>query len=248
MMAAQAERMLADGRVADSLRCEFAPRMEHVPGFATGVAYSPLLELEQVGGDFFDVAFVGSRRAMLLVGDVAATGLPSAYVAGRVRAGIRLIAQEERSPARIFSRVNHMLSRVRSHEELVTAFLAFVDLETRVMTMSVAGHPEPILQSDGKARLIECLHRSPLGAFYDTAYGEWSRPLRQGDRLILYTDGITRAGAGTLRFGEDRLLRTIKEHHTAGEQALADAILGTAAGFAGGAFDDDALVGVVRLT
>jgi sigma-B regulation protein RsbU (phosphoserine phosphatase) len=220
--------------------------VEEVPGLTTGVAYSPLLQPEHVGGDFFDLAFLDSRTVMLLLGDVAALGLPSAHVAARVRAGIRLMAQEERSPARLLSRVNHVLARIRSHEELVAAFLFFVDLETLKITMSVAGHVEPVLQSDGRARFIDSVHRSPLGAFYDTTYAEWSQQLRKGDRLVLYTDGITRAGVGDRRFGEDRLLRTISENQAAGEAQLAEAILESAVAFADGRLQDDALVGVVR--
>jgi phosphoserine phosphatase RsbU/P len=238
----------SDRRLADSLRRELAPRIEEIPGISTGLSYSTALEVERVGGDFLDVVYLDSTTAMLLIGDVAGTGVPAAFVAARVRAGIRVMAQEDRSPARILSRANHVLSRVRSHEELVAAFLILVDLPSRMLTMSVAGHPEPIVQCDGRASRIETINRSPLGAFYDTAYGEWTRQLRKGDRLVLYTDGITRAGSASRRYGEDRLLRTVAENKTAEEQHVAQAIMDSAMSFAGGRLNDDAVVGVITLT
>jgi serine phosphatase RsbU (regulator of sigma subunit) len=181
----------ADARLAASLRREFAPLLDEVPGITSACAWSSALELEQVGGDFFDLVFLDSTTAMLLIGDAAGTGLAPAYLAQRVRAGVRLMAQEERSPARLLSRVNRMLSRTRAHEELVGVFLALVDLPSLKMTMSVAGHAEPLIQSDGKASRLESVNRSPLGAFYDTSYCEWCLQLHKGDRLVMYTDGIT---------------------------------------------------------
>jgi GAF domain-containing protein len=243
-----AELRRAERALADSMREELAPRLEHLGNVDIGYAYTTALEAEHVGGDFLDVVSLDSSTALILIGDVVGVGLRAAQVAAQMRAAVRIMAQDERSPAAILSRLNNVLTGPLRTEQVVTALVAFLDLRTRKLTLSNAGHCEPVLQSNGKALLLQNKHRSPLGAFGDTVYSESEHQMHEGDRLIVYTDGITEARSGSWHYGEDRLLRTLSEHKDAEVQKMADLVMDSALSFAGGKLDDDAVVGVLGLT
>ena len=160
---------------------------------------------KEVGGDYFDVVDV-EGGVLAAVADVSGKGVPAALVMSMMQASLRTQAGEGRAVSDILERINTlMLSRGESGM-FATGFLARLDRATLELRYSNAGHNHPILlRADGR---IEILHQGGLllGVFTEPKLEEGMVVLAPGDRVILYTDGVTeaRSPAGEF-FGEERL-------------------------------------------
>jgi len=170
----------------------------------------------EVGGDGFDymvkdsvaqVAILDAAGSSLKAGLATAVALASMRAARR--AGGDLYAQARAVDAALVEQF--------PDARFVTAFLAELRLDTGVMRYLNAGHPAPLLLRSGSAVTpITGGGRMPLGLDDpDMAVGE--ERLERGDRLLLYSDGVTEARDETgERFGLDRLVELVDEHAAAG--------------------------------
>lgn len=178
---------------------------------------------KQVGGDYFDVVDIDGG-VLAAVADVSGKGVPAALVMSMMQASLRTQAGEGRAVSDILERINRlMLSRAESGM-FATGFLARLDRATLELTYSNAGHNHPVLlRADGR---IEVLHQGGLllGVFEDPRLEEGMVVLAPGDRVILYTDGVTEARSPSGEFfGEERLndeLRALSKDLSAEEIAL----------------------------
>jgi sigma-B regulation protein RsbU (phosphoserine phosphatase) len=178
---------------------------------------------KQVGGDYFDVVDVDGG-VLAAVADVSGKGVPAALVMSMMQASLRTQAGEGRAVSDILERINRLMLARGESGMFATGFLARLDRATLELTYSNAGHNHPLLlRADGR---IEVLHRGGLllGVFEDPRLEEGSVTLAPGDRVILYTDGVTEARSpdGDF-FGEERLgdeLRALAPGLSAEEIAL----------------------------
>jgi sigma-B regulation protein RsbU (phosphoserine phosphatase) len=139
--------------------------------------------------------------------------------------------------------------RNTNEDKFITLFYALVDVEGRTLQFTNAGHNAPVLtrQDGAQVRLEE--GGLIVGAFQESAYGQGEIELRPGDRLVMFTDGVTEAvnGQGE-EFGEKRLV----EASLCGRQLSADmlhhSLLDLVTEFCGGEFEDDATVLVVAVS
>ena len=128
----------------------------------------------------------------------------------------------------------------------VTFFYCVYDAATRRLTYTNAGHNPPLLvRPDGTA--IRLSRGGPvLGVFPQSHFDSGEAELEEGDRLVLFTDGITEARrASGDEFGEERLERIVAAALQVSPRALSDRILSAAREFSGGAFEDDATLIVI---
>ena len=121
-------------------------------------------------------------------------------------------------------RVNSVLSASIGTGKFVTLFYAVLDAETRSMHYTNAGHLLPVLlRADGRTRELQN-GGAVLGVFPDWKYEDSFLQFETGDRLLLFTDGITEAGpGGEEEFGEERLVASAREaiDKPAGENQVA---------------------------
>lgn len=160
---------------------------------------------KQVGGDYFDVMDVDGG-VLAAVADVSGKGVPAALVMSMMQASLRTQAGEKRAVTDMLERINRLMLARGESGMFATGFLAHLDRATLELRYTNAGHNHPlVLRADGR---IEVLHRGGLllGVFEDIRLEEGSVVLAPGDRVILYTDGVTeaRSPAGEF-FGEERL-------------------------------------------
>ncbi len=195
------------------------------------------------GGDCYDMIPLGDGRAGISIADVAGKGLPAALLMSNLQASVRAFAGETLAPARVAARTNSALCRNGGVGRFVTFFYAVLDPAGATLTFCNAGHNPPILaRADGT---IERLSGGGmvLGIFDSAEYAEETVALEAGDRLLLFTDGITEAtDAGHREFGDARLVDMVAAHRCDPPQAVVDAVVAQVAGFAGPALADDATV------
>jgi sigma-B regulation protein RsbU (phosphoserine phosphatase) len=142
--------------------------------------------------------------------------------------------------------VNRALCRHTPLDRFVTFFYATIDTSTRMLACSNAGHNPPILvRADGSV-WRPASDGMVLGVLENNTYSQTEVPLRSGDRLVLFTDGITEAGSHEGReFGEDRLVELVIAHRHLPAPALLDAVFADVSAFTRSVFADDATLIVI---
>jgi sigma-B regulation protein RsbU (phosphoserine phosphatase) len=201
-----------------------------------------------VGGDYFDVIPFGGNAMGLCIADVAGKGMPAAMLMSNLQAAVRGLASAEIMPDRLCSRLNTLIYQNIRSDRFVTFFYAQLDRTSRELRYVNAGHNAPIvMHRDGSHDRLE-EGGGVLGVFATQPYSMSTMKLEAGDRMVLFTDGVTEACVPNgEEFGEGRLLRLIEENHEATAQELQGLILHAAGGFSGGNWHDDATVLVLAV-
>jgi serine phosphatase RsbU (regulator of sigma subunit) len=169
------------------------------------------LSSKEVSGDFYDVVQAADDALVLAVADVSGKGVPAALLSSMIQASLRTQAGGAASPAAMTSIINTLACQRDSTGQFATLFLAVVDEATLTLRFTNAGHNFPVLASaDGTQRLLET-GGLLAGMIPGVPYEEGSVRLSPGDRLVVYTDGVTEAAnaAGEM-FGEERLYALLR--------------------------------------
>ncbi len=223
---------------AEEIQQSLLPRrMPSLDGFDLAVTWRPA---DIVSGDYFDLIQFDGRCAALCVGDVMGKGMPAALVMSNIQALVKTFAAATLPPGRLCEQINRAVCGNLPEGRFITFFYGLLDTASRRFTYANAGHNPPLLvRRDGRAtRLTE--GGTVLGIFPESRFAQGQVRVKPGDRLILFTDGITEAAndAGEL-FGEERLLRLLVERRAQSASELRETILGAVAEFSGGNFQDD---------
>ena len=196
-------------RIAHTLQRALLPEsLPEVPGVEIQALYSAAGELNEVGGDFYDVFDYDDARTMLVIGDVCGQGPRAAGVTALARHTLRAAAIGEQSPADMLSTLHQALSRQPPGADLCTVCLIMLVREAggARLTIALAGHPPPLLiRSDGA---VEQVGRSGtvLGVIDPISIDESEITLSAGETLLMYTDGVIEAGRPDNLLGEQGLL------------------------------------------
>jgi serine phosphatase RsbU (regulator of sigma subunit) len=202
-----------------------------------------------VGGDYFDVFKLSETRLGLCIGDVSGKGMPAALLMCNLQAVVKALAGENTSPRELVEKANRVMWRNTTEDKFITLFYALVNVECKTVQFTNAGHNAPILtREDGtQVRLEE--GGLIVGAFQESAYGQGEIELRPGDRLVMFTDGVSEAVDGDgEEFGEKRLVEASLRARQLSAEALHKSILDLVTAFCGGEFEDDATVLVVAVS
>ena len=217
-----------------------------LPGYEIASAWQSALT---VGGDYFDVLPFGEETVGLCIADVAGKGLPAALLMSNLQAAVRGLASPSLSPDGLCSRLNALLCRNMTSDRFITFFYAQLDGPTRLFRYASAGHNPPfLLHRDGThQRLRE--GGGVLGVFPNQKFDLGSAQLAPGDRVILFTDGVTEANNPEgEEFGEERLLGLLEQNRASSAGELQKRILNAAAAFSGGHWHDDVTLLVLAVS
>jgi serine phosphatase RsbU (regulator of sigma subunit) len=209
-----------------------------IPGVRLASLYRPAGEENLVGGDFYD-AFRTPGGWMLLVGDVTGRGAEAAALTGQARHTLRTAGILLGDPIAAFEQLNRALA---NRAELTPCTVALIQLapDARSATIICAGHPQPLLIRGGEPRPVGRFGPM-LGAWADAEWSPEGVDLEPGDVLVAFSDGVTDTVGADGRFGDDRLLETLRGvTHAAGAVAAIDAALN--AFQRGGQADDTAVL------
>jgi serine phosphatase RsbU (regulator of sigma subunit) len=165
------------------------------------------LSSREVSGDFYDVVAAGDGSYLLAIADVAGKGVGAALLTQMLQASLRTQAGATASVAGILRNVNRLVYRSTAVQQFATFFLARVEDASLRLSFCNAGHNYPVLfRRDGRRELLS-RGGVVVGILEDAAYEEETLTLEPGDRLLLYTDGVSEAAnARGEMFGEQRLM------------------------------------------
>ncbi len=201
------------------------------------------------GGDCYDTFTFGPTTLGLSIADVAGKGLPAALLMSSLQAAARAFALESSPPHAICASVNRLLCGQMIAGRFATFCYVRLEQGRGTMCYANAGHNPPFLaHPDGSVERLT-VGGTVLGVFPEADYRTGETSIGSGDRLLLYTDGITEArNADDDEFGEDRLANLFVEHRHLDAAALHRAVLNEVTGFTGErGFQDDATMLVVAI-
>ena len=173
--------------------------------------YALMNAAKEVGGDFYDFWLVDKTRVAFLVADVSGKGIPGALFMMRAKTLIKNLAESGLAIDEVFTRANKELCENNDAEMFVTAWMGVLDTESGVLQYVNAGHNPPLVGRKGEP--FEYLRTKPnfvLAGFETTKYKKYELALSKGDRIFLYTDGVTEAtDVENKLYGEERLKNVV---------------------------------------
>ncbi|HXU08510.1 MAG TPA: SpoIIE family protein phosphatase [Blastocatellia bacterium] len=199
-----------------------------------------------VSGDYFDVVKFSGTKAALAIADVAGKGMPAALLMSNIQAAVKSFASESISPSELCSKVNHLVTDSIGEDRFISFFYAVADAKQKTLTYANAGHNAPVLvRRDGTSVRLEPTG-AVLGPFPNWSYQHNEIDLEAGDRLLMFTDGVTevRNALGD-EFGEEKLIELLIENRELDAEELRDRIVQAVVDYGGGEFHDDATLMVL---
>ena len=193
------------------------------------------------GGDCYDAIRLSDTAIALSIADVCGKGLPAALVMSSLQASVRAFAQADPAPHLVVSLLNQALCRNADLRRFVTFFYGVYDANARRLTYSNAGHnPPAVVRADGSVERLTT-GGMVVGVFDHAGFDQGEVLLEPGDRLVLFTDGITEAESpGGDEFGDDRLVETVVRYRSANPDGLLRSLFDEVTEFAGRHLRDDA--------
>lgn len=228
---AEKERIRTEIQVASHLQADMLP--EAVGAFDDRDEFdlaASMTPAKGVGGDFYDFFLLDENRLALVMADVSGKGVPAALfmVVSRtlIRSRLMTVGKEGEDLAHMAEEINRSLCDNNKNGMFVTAWIGVLDIATGEVAYVNAGHCRPLLRrKNGSCEYDDMLGGLVLAGMEDAAYRQGSLRLRQGDTLLLYTDGVTEATSLQQQlYGEDRLLRTIADADSVTPEELLQAL------------------------
>ena len=241
-------------RASEIQRILLPSRSPEFPGFAFAAACQPA---KVVSGDYYDFIRLDETHLGVVIADVSGKGVPASLVMATCRGLMRVSAEQQLSPTAVLQRVNRLLFADIREDMFVSLAYCVLDSVSGDVTMTRAGHDPPLFfhRADGTIEPVKPpglalgVDRGPV---FNRATREMTFRMESGDRLLLYTDGVTEALEASSRdeFGEDRLAAVFRDQAAAGAAAstVLSAVQEALASFTKGArqHDDITLVVIER--
>jgi PAS domain S-box-containing protein len=239
-------------RIAQALQSALLPpTLPAVPGLELAAAYRAAGEGNTVGGDFYDVFDLGADAWAAVIGDVAGTGAAAAAATGIVRHALRASGLRDRDPAVMLQTANTMLTERRNPDDEQFCSACCLIIKPGVVTrldIASAGHCPPVLiRADGEIAELDT-PGGLLGIQPQFRAAIRQEALEPGDRLVLFTDGLTEARDAAGRFyGDERLHTALRAAAGLSAQAMVDSLLSDVTAFSNGKHRDDLALLVVAV-
>lgn len=180
--------------------------------------YAEMHPARDIGGDFYDFFFIDDTHLGFVVGDVSGKGISAAIYMAVARTMIKGIASQILDPAECLSKVNALLIPESDSSMFVTVFYGVLDTRSGVVNYCNGGHCLPyVVRRNSHVMHIEDVPGILLGKFDSFPFHTGELQFSEGDRIVLYTDGVTEAmTAGQEMFTDCRLqkfLETYRPNH-----------------------------------
>jgi CHASE2 domain-containing sensor protein len=226
--------------IARDIQKNLLPQKIRVPATMTICAFFQPATF--VAGDMYDIVEINEQTIGLFIADVAGKGVPAALIMSQTISFFRLISRRLIDCASVLGELNHELCLRLSDYRFVTGLYLVVDSSCGKACISSAGHL-PALFYQKKTRTISRIDATkglPLGIMADAAYEHQELLLEPGDKLLLFTDGLTEArNQQKEEFGLTRVEKVIVENETLSAHALSERIKTELCAFAAGAKQHD---------
>ncbi|MEE0956744.1 MAG: SpoIIE family protein phosphatase [Ruminococcus sp.] len=199
----------------------------------------------EVGGDFYDYFTVDDTHIAVVIGDVSGHGMAAALFMTLTKTLLKVYAQAGYPTDKVMANVNRYLQKSNPEKLFVTGWIGILDLTNGILSYTNAGHNPPILiHSSGETDYLQSVPNFVLGRRRRVSFTEEQIKLSAGDKLILYTDGVTEAQSPDEDFfGDEQLLTLIRYASNQEPSELVHTIRSAVDNFEdGGAHYDDATI------
>jgi phosphoserine phosphatase RsbU/P len=196
------------------------PKME---GLDIAARYIPMTS---VAGDFYDFIIVDEKHLGILVADVSGHGMPAALIASMLKIALAAQVTHAADPAQVLLGLNQALCGKFQHHFVTAAYL-FVDMVKQTLSYAGAGHPPLLLWGRSSEEVRTVIENGLfLGKFPQATYSSVVLPLRTGDWVLLYTDGIPETtNHSQVEFGAERFKQFLETQQSASADHFADRLL-----------------------
>jgi serine phosphatase RsbU (regulator of sigma subunit) len=193
-----------------------------IEGLDIAARYVPMTS---VAGDFYDFIVADEKHIGVLVADVSGHGMPAALIASMLKIALSAQVAHVADPAQVLLGLNQALCGKFQHHFVTAAYL-YLDMQKQTLTYAGAGHPPLLLWGDSEGvRSVE-ENGLFLGKFSFATYTSVELPLKAGDRILLYTDGIPETtNPEGVEFGAECFKQFLEKDQSASANRFADSLI-----------------------
>ncbi len=212
-------------------------QIPQLSGYEIACAWQPA---RAVAGDYYDVIKLSESALGICIADVVGKGMPAALLMSNLQAIVRAMASEDMPPKQLCEKVNRVISSNMTPGKFITFFYCLLDAQNKKLVYTNAGHNRPILFHRDGSWLELKEGGLALGMSRERNYEQGEIELNSGDRLLLFTDGVTEVvNAEREEFGEQRLIDLLGKNLQLRAAELQKKIMEAVTAFSGGDFQDD---------
>jgi sigma-B regulation protein RsbU (phosphoserine phosphatase) len=211
---AEKEKYESELRIAQEIQMGMIPKkFPPFPDKKEIDIYAKLKPAREVGGDLYDFFFLDEAHLCVTIGDVSGKGVPASLLMAVTRTLLRSNAKVGLTSSEIVNRINKSLNDTKESRLFVTYFLLIFNIRTGKLDFTNAGHNPPLLlKANSTVQYLESPQSYPLGISTLSPYESNEIVMNKGDKLFLYTDGITEAqNISDAMYGEEKLENQFKQ-------------------------------------
>ncbi len=209
LLAISQSRLQSELEVATVIQRSLLPPISDTfPGRKEFSLAATMEPAKEVGGDFYDFFFVGPDRMAILIADVSGKGVPAALFMATSKLTLQNCLRDIPDLGEAVAAANNNLCEGNKAEMFVTSWIGILDIPTGHMDFVCAGHNPPLLVNEHGAEFIKTKPCMVLAGMENMKYRKESLDLHPGDKLFLYTDGVTEAENEFHELFTDKRLKT----------------------------------------
>lgn len=220
---AEKERIGAELRMATAIQQGMLPHIfPPFPDRKEFDLYASMSPAREVGGDFYDFFFIDDDHLGLVMADVSGKGVPAALFMMVSKVIVQSCAMLGKSAGETLTKTNEAICSNNQSEMFVTVWLGILEISTGKLTAANAGHEFPAIErANGRFEHLEDEHGFVIGSIPGMKYNEYEIVLSPGDKLFLYTDGVTEAtNTEEELFGEENMLEALNTEPDASPEKI----------------------------
>jgi sigma-B regulation protein RsbU (phosphoserine phosphatase) len=219
------ERIESELKVAHDIQMSLLPK--RFPERKEFNIYAILEPAREVGGDLYDFFLLGEDHFFFLIGDVSGKGVPAALFMAVAKTLLNRLAEKCTDPSLVLAQVNKELCRENESSMFVTLFCGLLNFKTGDLLFSNAGHNPPLMIRSGqRVEWLKVPEGFVLGGMEDAIYRTERILMDRGDRILLYTDGVTEAMNREKAFySEKRLMSEVERGKSGSVEGLVEVVL-----------------------
>jgi sigma-B regulation protein RsbU (phosphoserine phosphatase) len=212
-VAREKQRLASELEIAHQIQIGLLPSEHYLDAVcAYFELHAALRPARAVGGDLYSYFMLDPQRFFVMVGDVSDKGIPAALFMAQTITLAKALAPRAQTPRSLLQLLNLELCRGNDSCMFVTLLCGLLDTGSGSLVLASAGHEPPILCGRGAPQLLDFPTGAVLGLYEDSDYPEHRLRLRQGETLLMYTDGITEAGDHEQQmYGIERTVQSLAE-------------------------------------
>ena len=228
-------------RLENELHIARTIQMNMLPKEFPDYLYAKLNPAKEVGGDLYNF-LIRDDKLFFIIGDVSGKGIPASLIMAVTSKLFRNRSYHIDSPGRIAMSLNHSLSENNPQNFFVTLFVGVLDLKSGLLKYCNAGHNPPILFHDSRIEFMDVKVNLAAGIINSAEYEESSIQLNGGDKILLFTDGVTEAKNKDGEFySEERLLELAQNSSFLDSKGLVERVVDDVCTFSAGLEQNDDL-------